>query len=302
MGAPRSGTTLLASMLSSRNDAIALPEMHYIHNLLTEELIFGKTSRKKTIKYLLNHPMFMDLKIASKYKDLDKIVAKKFSETIFNIISLYNLKYHQKQKLNIWIEHSPHNFEYFNVLNHFFSNSKFIHIIRDGRAVYSSTKETDWGYKDVISGSFDWGKRVTDCLILEKSHPNKVLTVRYEDVIKNPIETIKLICKFASIDFQISMLNSGGIILPSFAKFQQHANKKPHTKSILKWKNELKRYEIEHFTAVNYDLLNAFGYEYNDLQKNEMQGLVKILLKCVGIVKKFIYHAKFRRRLNRILK
>ena len=54
MGAPRSGTTLLASSIASHSQIIALPEMHYLYKLMEEEAIHGFLSERKKIEILQN--------------------------------------------------------------------------------------------------------------------------------------------------------------------------------------------------------------------------------------------------------
>ena len=68
-----------------------------------------------------------------------------------------------------------------------FPNAKFIHIVRDGRAVYRSTKEVDWGYKDVITGAINWNENVRSCMLKAKVFKDIVYTVRYEDLTNDSI-------------------------------------------------------------------------------------------------------------------
>jgi hypothetical protein len=170
MGAPRSGTTLLASILASRDDIITLPEMHYMHPLLREEFIYGKLDKDHIITTLKENYLFNVLGIAYTDIEMKKLVSDDVKTTINNIIERYNEVYYPKN-YRYWVEHSGFNHQYFNILRHYYPSARFIHIVRDGRAVLSSTIETRWGYKDSIIGAVSWKRVVEDCLILSKIFP-----------------------------------------------------------------------------------------------------------------------------------
>jgi hypothetical protein len=295
MGAPRSGTTMLASMLAAGDGVLALPEMHYIHDLLKEEMLFGEVSKDDIFERLKKHFMFADLRIANNDNEIKTLVKNNTKETIKYILDEYNKKYVNK-KYNYWVEHSPHNYNYYDVMLYHFPNAKFVHILRDGRAVYRSTKETDWGYKDVITGARNWERIVEHCLILGNAHPNNVMRVKYENLTRAPEKYIKLICGFLDIDYQQSMLDANGLRKPQFAKYTKSLGKRAHTKSQAIWKDSLKKYEIKHFTAYNKHLLTYLGYEVDGIRGKEIKGLERIYHKIIGKVKTYYFkrHAKKR--------
>ena len=133
-------------------------------------------------------------------------------------------------------------------------------------------------------------------------YPQRVLTVKYENLCENPLETIKSVCNFASIDYHYSMINSGGVILPSFARHQKYTNKRPHNQRKHIWKMSLKKYEINHFTAVNFDLLNLLRYDTKSCEISEIVRGKRIILRIVGIVKVLYGKRKFQKRLYSLLK
>jgi len=284
MGAPRSGTTMLANMLASNPDSIALPEMHYIHNLLEKELLYGQLSSDCIVKVLKQNFMFVDLNIISSDDDFDILLGDSIKDVLNKILALYNIKYFKKS-YRFWIEHTPHNHKYFNVLSTQYSNAKFIHIVRDGRAVYYSTKETDWGYKDIVLGARRWRENVLDCLILDKIFPNKVITVKYENLVTQTERTLRSICDFVGMKYLDTMIGGKGIILPSFSKYSKDAGSKPNTNSLDKWQRSLKEFEIKHFNAVNQDVLNLLNYDVNSYGRKELIGIKKILIRIIGYLK-----------------
>ena len=300
-GAPRSGTTLLASMLSSRDDVIALPEMHYIHNLLRDEILFGNLNEKYIFDTIKKHFMFLDLDIAKNDEEIMSLIGETFKETVLNIVEMYNQKYYPKN-YKFWVEHSPHNHSFFSILEYYFPNAMFIHIVRDGRAVYSSTIEQIWGYKDIITGAITWKQNVEECLLLSKIYSEKVFTIKYEDLTSEPEKSIKKICTYLDMDFKKSMLNSKGLILAKFGinkRKEIRTMARPNTKSHNKWKSRLKRFEIEHFTNVNEQLSEYFGYEVDKYFGREIKGFRRLFHLIIGKLKFMYFHRKFNKRRNK---
>ncbi|MDZ7611978.1 MAG: sulfotransferase [Candidatus Moranbacteria bacterium] len=298
MGAPRSGTTFLASSISSRDDIITLPEMHYMHELLREELIFGKLNKDYIKEYLMNHVMFYDLQI---HNNINKIISRDVKYTIFNIINEYNTK-NKNKKFKYWVEHTPHNYKHFNLLVHTFPDAKFIHIVRDGRAVYNSTIKTNWGYKDILKGARDWKERVEDCLLLNKLYPQKVMTIKYEELVSDPKNELNNICNFLNIEYKEAMLSGKGLIKPSFAIKSSKVGKKADTKSIFLWKKELKQYEINYFNKNNQKLLEYFNYDVDYKNLKELKLIKKCFVFFIGFVKRLYYRKKFKKQTDKVFK
>ncbi len=161
MGCPRSGTTFLASMLANSEQSFALPEMHYVHDMLKTALVFGNDKRiiEKT---LTSSPYFLELRLCNSKAELDDIIGSGDPiEVIENILKKYLRTYSTKTP-SLWIEHSPRNFRFFHVLRYCFPATKFIHIIRDGRAAYNSVKKPKWGPVDVVNGAEWWSQNVSE--------------------------------------------------------------------------------------------------------------------------------------------
>jgi hypothetical protein len=178
----------------------------------------------------------------------------------------------------------------------------FIHIIRDGRAVYSSTIEQIWGYKDIITGANTWKQNVEECLLLSRINSKKVFTIKYEELTSEPEKSVKKLCASLNIEFKKSMLNSEGLILAKFLKKKNKQSKtmaKPNTKSHNKWKSRLKRFEIEHFTNVNEQLLEYCGYKVDRYFGKEIKGFRKLLYLTIGKLKFMYFRRKFKKIRNK---
>jgi hypothetical protein len=146
-------------------------------------------SEPTEIKILTEKNGFLDL---YKNKAIDLEDLKKF---YFNFFNKQNFK---KEKVKYFADSTPDNIRECHRILDVFSNSKFIHMIRDGRDSGYSEYEIMKGYKfkshanNPFEGLDFWHRRIKQCFkSLEKIPNEKYINVRLEDLItKNKKNTI----------------------------------------------------------------------------------------------------------------
>jgi hypothetical protein len=122
-----------------------------------------------------------------------------------------------------WCEKTPKNVTAFGpILRRYGNRARLIHIVRDGRAVVASRHPTRPGAYHVRPER--WLADVTMGMRYER-HPC-VLTLRYEDLIRDYEATTRRICSFIDEEWT-----------PEFSDFPRSARVKSH----LAWSNELQR-------------------------------------------------------------
>jgi hypothetical protein len=148
--------------------------------------------------------------------------------------------------------------------------SKFIHIIRDGRAVFSSAKRAIHSYKGVsfeveaAASALRW-KRMVKAFDRMRSERN-ALEIQYEAMITEPRETVSRILKF--LDARHDSATIEELLVPQRATFVDERNAHlhpnvgfdPKRSRIDAWKQELNVKEIEAFERVAGRTLSRKGY------------------------------------------
>lgn len=263
-GCPRSGTTLLGSILGSTESTIVTPESHF------KQTIANKIKNKKTglinakqLSNELNNSFRfslwnIDTPAAENYPE--ELEPCDYRDLIYDLVTGYQAN-NKLENWSTWIDHTPQNLQNVKMLLEIFPEAKFIHIIRDPRGTASSILPLDWGPNDAKTAAYFWLYKLSFGLAAELSYPDKVYRVHYEDLVQSPRKTVEGLCKFCSISFIPEMLEGKNFIKPEYTK-RQHllVGGLPDTSKIESWKNKLSDTEIFTIESITEDLLHMTGY------------------------------------------
>jgi len=251
-GCDRSGTTFLASMIGNAECAITTPESQFKVDFLScDEKNF-------------HSPLIWRLKLwgVSK-KRLEEIF--KYSVDGKELMTRLVLEYariYKNDPPRYWIDHTPTNFQNYKILNQYYPNAKFVHIIRDGRAVASSVIPLAWGPTNANDAALWWLTKISFGLAAQLLAPEKVITVKYEDILQNPETELKRICTFIGMPYNKDMLLGKGFSVPGYTK-KQHSSvgQLPDNSKADNWKSDLSKRDIEIFEYHSLGMLENLGYE-----------------------------------------
>lgn len=273
-GCDRSGTTLLGDLLGNTSWTVTTPESQFIHDLMVQIKLGSFESSLSAAKWLNDNFRYVVWNLQLSAHDLaHSIDLNNPRKTVENLVECY-IHRHQptKNSADVWVDHTPDNFKFHPVLKSLFPEARFIHIVRDGRAICASIKHLDWGPNNAYSASRHWAERLQQAVTVEVAEGNCLMRVRYEDLVENPSRVLKEICAFIDIPFEPGMLKGGGLKLPDFTRKQhQLIGQSAHTDRAYAWRQQLTRYEIRQFESYphSHTLLKQMGYEveYSDPPK-----------------------------------
>lgn len=161
----------------------------------------------------------------------------------------------------IVIEKTPDHLLHYDQLLEWFPEAKFIVVVRDGRGVANSLRNTPWG-KDLESNIRTWRR---SALAAKKvlADNNKAMLVRFEDLIKSPQSEIARVMEFLGADFEERQLDLG-VSVPNVAgsekDWKQEAQQDIKINKLDEWKNELSVEERSFLDTYAWDMLYSFGY------------------------------------------
>jgi hypothetical protein len=262
-GADRSGTSLLASLLGAHSAALTIPEAQFLtRHLRDERRARADGSGSPSFARSLSGYRFRLWNLPPQTVDLvDGQDAATGMRTL--VSSLAHTRGVNPAKLRVWVDHTPSNLHDWNVLDEAFPECKFIHIVRDGRAVAGSLKSMRWGPNDVEASARWWLSRLSTALMCELAlGEDRTCRIRFEDVVADPAGALESLCRFIGIDYESPMAAGGGYCAPDYWNHGHGlVSASPNPSRISAWRSQLPPSDIERFEAIAGPALEFFSYE-----------------------------------------
>ncbi|SHE40478.1 Sulfotransferase family protein [Fodinibius roseus] len=265
VGCPRSGTTLLQSMIASHPKVISFPETHFfsktlpINPFLRKLKLHGPKSRKTVTRFLKNnnyeglHP-FAGISAYKFYTYRDW--CHKLIDTLDQMISREAVKKNIEEP--VWgLEKTPRHLHYISSIGQSPAPSKFLHILRSGTDVVASlhlaTKRypDQWGSERSVKKCINWWNSSIRVSLEYRQQSNHCFVV-YEQLIEDPKIVLKAICAFLRLDYQQAMLRDFHRTAGSLTQEEE------------KWKNQNRNRSLDrsnklqqHFNASEIDYITS---------------------------------------------
>lgn len=267
-GCDRSGTTLLGSLLGAAPSAICTPESQFKIEILSDGKSKAVLSNPK-IAYdsIRKHWRFRIW--AMEHRSLRSIHFENhqtYPELLEKIVLKYaeNIRGPEIHAVDTWVDHTPSNIRDLDKLFALFPNAVALHVVRDGRAVAASVMPLDWGPNSIYFAAKWWAQQLASGLAAENFFgAQKVLRVRYEDLVTQAKPVLKKICHFANVRFSEKMTTGGGFRVPPYTKAQHKLLLRDEVdqKRVDGWKRSLTEKQINLFEFIVGDLLSYLGYQ-----------------------------------------
>jgi hypothetical protein len=217
VGYPRSGTTLLQAMLATQKGVYSLPETHffnvvykviktdeqgYIESSCLNE-VFKKIQEKMNLKF--SQPEVKYIVLKAKEKRLN-------AKTLFELIVFQYLKKEIEEaniNLHRWIEKTPNHVYFLDRISACYPEAQFINIIRNPiSAIYSRKNHFPYNKETPIDMLARlWVKSINSVESFSKKYPNRVYSLRYEDLVENAEKELTEVCKFLNIDIRLNRIS-----------------------------------------------------------------------------------------------
>jgi hypothetical protein len=249
LGAPRSGTTFLASLLE--NTEYGAPfETHFITKYYKQLSNYGDINEYEKFQILLtdilNERAVRQWNLNLDSKKIFKELGVNF--TYAQLVNKICLIASHKKGYELWGDKTPNYLEDIDVLYELFPDSKYIYIIRDGRDVALSLLEKDWGPNNVYYCAKYWASLNQDHIYLKSmSSSNNLYQLKYEDLLDNVEEYVKEIYSFLNLKYDEDVISR----LAGTVKSRNYN----------KWKRYMTSRQIKTFDRVASGTLRRFGYE-----------------------------------------
>lgn len=273
IGRPRSGSTLLRTLLDAHSEIIIplecsfivqLKKKYYHRNYWEEKDLRGfQLDLEKTRFFSLNNfdqqklqQNLLKLKGPCSYQGVCKTVISSFESPF------------PKENISILGDKNPSYSLLFDKLFPIFSEAKFIHLVRDYRDNYESIINAQFENPLIAFIVKSWKESNKSIEKFKTKFPKQFYTTRYEDLVEYPEIHLKKICCFLEIPYSDQML-----------KFHEHQEdfKKVFSENIFstnrnlfkpitsdnigKWKNKLTKKEVIIADHIAGKYAEKYGYK-----------------------------------------
>ncbi|SRR6266496_1048062 len=288
-GHPKSGTTLLTTILDSHPQLMVLPEESDFYRLIKPAInelnksdisiedkkrIFAKKIFiKSQLRNFLSGKTETHINGNYDYTDFDaerfkNLILEKVSwnsidpkSVMLSIIESYEkVIYTNNHSFKYWVEKTPHHIFFLKEIKHDFPHSKIIFIYRDPRDNYISYLRKK-KYLAPTTFSYQWNKCFKNA-----ENTSNILFIKYEELVKNPDEQIDRLANFLNIEKTESLFH-------------------PSKKGV--------RWTGNSMFGVKMDSIDSSNlYRYKTLIKSEDQKIIEIL--CRKNMLKYKYPLDFK--------
>ncbi|XP_072921837.1 protein-tyrosine sulfotransferase 2-like [Hemitrygon akajei] len=254
-GVPRSGTTLMRAMMDAHPDIRCGEETRIIPRVLAMRQVWSKSERER-----------MRLNEAGV---TDQVLDSALQAFILEVIAKHG------EPAKYLCNKDPFTLKSLNYLSRLFSKSKFILMIRDGRASVHSMitrKVTIAGfdlssYRDCI---IKWNKAIeimySQCMEVGSS---RCLSVYYEQLVLHPKKTMEKIMTFLDIPWSDAVLHheeligkAGGVSLSKIERSTDQVIKPVNLEALTKWVGHIPDGVVEEMARIA-PMLAKLGYDPN---------------------------------------
>lgn len=275
VGSGRNGSTLLGSILNAHSQVFLPPEQyilgydvmkwqllrHKSWEAIVDEIVKDYNQEKSTCNWGVD------------FNDSVKTILLGLSKEEQNFANIYGvlIQFYAKQ-LNTTFEfygdQSPISTHLIPRICEAFTESKFVFLIRDPRdVVLSYSKISNHPAKDWKLAVWKWNDSIKMFDYVQKKYgKEKVLILKYEDLVTNPEEKVKEVCSFLSISFEKENMmerRTDSAQKLGVENLSIHANlkKKISASSVGKWKKELSKDVISCVENETREGMLRFGYD-----------------------------------------
>jgi hypothetical protein len=263
VGRPRSGTTLMASLLDAHPRLGILPvETEIFSRWLEAEKIYGFEHMWSSF---LADPKFDMLEFDWKQiRDRIEIHGPALSD-IKSFLSAIGEAYCIARGKQRWGEKTPQHFRYLTSILAAYPHGRIICLLRDPRAIFASLLTTPWNQDNVEGSARNWIDLMN--ILRQRSSDSRIRVVKYERLVTEPENVMEELCSWLGEKYTQAMMDRSGLthrLRKREGWRLEHRLKaldKITSESIDRWKNQLTDEQIRITEHLCAPLMRKAGYE-----------------------------------------
>jgi hypothetical protein len=207
VGMPRSGTTLLSSLLNAHPDLVVAPETHYFTRCWTGDPITDWADAERMLGRLDQQPGVHDMALSDEeWATIRKQLRALEAPTHGDILRVLLDTYAARSGAPAWGEKTPDHLRHVPEMARQFPEAVFVAIVRDPRDVVLSLRNLPWSSDTLPEQAWTWRRYAARIVRYHEDLDGRFFHLRYEDLITDPEGTLRGVCAFLGMPFRKSML------------------------------------------------------------------------------------------------
>lgn len=280
VGLTRSGTTLLRMMLDAHRDLAVPPETHFVPDVI--KAVRDEAGTDAVVEAFTGNRTWADFGISE--DELRERLAAVDSQSAAEVLRAFFGTYADRQGKPRWGDKTPAYMLSVQRIGRTLPESRFIHLIRDGRDVaLSQTARALNEQPPPAEQAAKWVKRIRKSREQASSLKGpRYVEARYEDLVREPETTLRRICEFIELPWDEGMLSyheraaerlteMAGELRQDGSHATQEAGyridnhapttKPPDPSKLDKWRTQMSAEDLKAYEDVAGEMLAELNYE-----------------------------------------
>ncbi len=254
VGHARSGTTIVGNMVRKYLKVNFGPESQFFFRLREDLPRYGDLQKDENFSALVTDIAaercfsFNQFGYVVDVEDAVKNAPRDYAQTIAYIYE----QYAQHNWMTRWGDKTPSYVDRLDDLDALFPDAQYLYVVRDGRDVALSNFDVFFGAKNAVKAAVEWRHAVRTADRFFNKIPERVIEVRYEDFLEDPVREMIRLKTFLRID------DADGKVE---ARFRADISSDLVAANYNKWKTMFSAKQKRNFERVAQSELINKGYE-----------------------------------------
>lgn len=265
VGCPRSGTTLLQQMLDAHPRVAVAPETFFVNRQWARREEWGDLSDDAALDRWLDQFVasdeFSDTKLTpDDFRRDARLADRNWPGQFAALLEAFR----RSRGADAVGEKTPNHLFAMRQLEDWFPGCRFVHIVRDPRAVTASWRHVPWTTRLRVGDADVWRQYAAAARRTPPRSQGSLFTVHYEALVASPEKVLRDVCAFLALDFDTAMLrhHEQEIVGVDLARepWKQAAAGPVSGEATGRWREELSAAEVRDIEAVAWNEMRRLGY------------------------------------------
>lgn len=263
VGHPRSGTTLLASMLGRHPDFVATPESLFLCQVRYQLGAARAKGPGAVTAAAMRGPLQYMIADGDAFTARLRAAAGDGSVDERTLFAALLEDYRAAHGAARVVEKTPLHVRHMDELSAWFPDCRIVWIVRDGRACIRSLQKVAWASSDAPRLARQWVRNMALGAALAPAAGPRLMTVRYEALIADPETELARLCAHLGVEPAPGMAETARgttVIKPTETSWKGKVTTPIDASRAEAWRHELSPEDLARVGPIMNDTLARLGY------------------------------------------